>query len=159
MGSIVTGFGCKPETGGELAINHGQIGAFEGANPGAGVERVDVIGITAEAPVRFMNSLEFLKDNGFKQVGSGLGIAGMLGMKTLETGDGAGKVEVVKVLKCLAHLRIVVHRIGVDAGRRGRAGSRDQEGNSQRQNRQSESAGPQNRPGRSLVQPLHPYLM
>jgi len=116
-----------------------------------------VVGV--EGSVEKVFFVEFLKDNGFKQVGSGLGIAGMLGMKTLETGDGAGKVEVVKVLKCLAHLRIVVHRIGVDAGRRGRAGSRDQEGNSQRQNRQSESAGPQNRPGRSLVQPLHPYLM
>src|ERR1700690_1539356 len=45
------------ETGRERALHHGYVGAAQTAHPGAGKERVNVIGILADAPVGFAHRL------------------------------------------------------------------------------------------------------
>ena len=71
-----------------------------------------VVGV--EGGVEQILPVELLEERGFKQVGGGLRIAGVLGMEALEAADGLGKVEVVEVMEGFAHLGIVVHGIGVD---------------------------------------------
>src|SRR5208282_1970923 len=83
-------------------------GIFLGSVP-AGEKTV----VGVEGGVEQILPVELLEDDRVEQIGRGLRVAGMGRAKLLETGDSVGIIKIVEILVGSAHLRVVVHRVGM----------------------------------------------
>jgi hypothetical protein len=126
------------------------------AHPGAGKKSIDVVGILAQAPIRFahcvvgqrkdlvallgvlvrrvaagektvvgiksgveqVKPIQFLKNQRVEQIRRGLRIARVRRAELLKVRNGRGEIQIEIAIVGSAHLRVVVHRIGVHLGRR-----------------------------------------
>ncbi len=150
----------EAKSGGKSTFHHGDVSASQGADPGTGKQRIDVVGILTQPPVCLAHRLigqredlvahggiffdgvpageksvigveggieeiepvKLLEDARVEQIGGGLRIAWMFLMVLLKLRDGVGEIEVVKAVVSRAHLRVVVHGIGVQILGRGHHG-------------------------------------